>query len=125
MEEEYDDYEVESDSPLCEALNFYLKRSKNEDKRYKVIEILRQAAHSDTICLADVITLEKLLDFSIRGYILKHTGNYLPGIEDEVNTISDVNKYIRKQIGIDLKRNSKYPKITYSIIRCVISNSKA
>lgn len=117
-----DNYIVEDDVPLWEAINHYLEISHNAHMKYKILEILKRADNNDFFCFNEIVELEGLLKFSIRGYILKHKDYYLRDVENDVKTISDVNKYIRTQIGIR-KTKSKYPKMDYEIIRKVISNS--
>ena len=119
----YYDEEYNSDTLLKENVDFYLKRAHNENMLYKVKEILGETYNHDIICLSRLIELEGILGFGIRKYMLRAPGYYICEDAEYIKTISEVNKYVAKQIGIR-QNKSRYPKIGYGIVRSAICNAR-
>lgn len=118
----YYDEKFNSDTVLRETVDYYLKRAHNETMLYKVKEILGEAYNHDIICLSRLVELEGILGFDIREYMLKAPEYYICADAESIRTISEINKYVAKQIGIR-QNKSKYPKIGYGNVRNAICNS--
>ena len=102
----YYDEAYNSGTLLNENVDFYLTR-----------------ANHDIICLSRLIELEGILGFGIRKYMLRAPGYYICEDAEYIKTISEVNKYVAKQIGIR-QNKSRYPKIGYGSVRSAICNSR-
>ena len=116
--------QIEEDIELIASVDYYLKQSKRENDKYKVIEIIERC--QKCVCLEDVKVLESLLDFDIRRYIFERAEYYLGVSRYDVMTIADVDKFIRKSVPsqVVMSRKSRYPKIDYDDLRKVIVNSR-
>ena len=115
---------MEEDIELIASVDYYLKQSKRENDKYKVIEIIERC--QECVCLEDVKELEQLLNFDIRRYIFERAEYYLGVSRYNVMTIADVDKFIRKSVTsqVVMSRKSKYPKIDFCDLRDVIVNSR-
>lgn len=115
---------MEEDIELIASVDYYLKQSKRENDKYKVIEIIERC--QKCVCLEDVKELEQLLNFDIRGYIFERAEYYLGVSRYDVMTIADVDKFIRKSVPsqVIMSRKSRYPKIDFCDLRDVIVNSR-
>lgn len=115
---------MEEDIELIASIDYYLRQSKHESDKYKVIEIIECC--QKCVCLEDVKVLESLLGFEIRRYIFERAEYYLGVNRYDIMTIADVDKFIRKSIPSQavMSRKSKYPKIDYYDLRKVIVNSR-
>ena len=115
---------MEEDIELIASVDYYLKQSKRENDKYKVIEIIERC--QKCVCLEGVKELEQLLSFDIRGYIFERAEYYLGVSRYDVMTIADVDKFIRKSVTsqVVISRKSKYPKIDFCDLRDVIVNSR-
>ena len=115
---------MEEEIELIASVDYYLKQSKRENDKYKVIEIIERC--QKCVCLEDVKVLESLLDFEIRRYIFERSEYYLGIDHYHVTRISDVDKFIHKSIPsqAEMRRKSKYPKIYFCDLRDIIVNSR-
>lgn len=115
---------MEEDIELIASVDYYLKQSKRENDKYKVIEIIERC--QECVCLEDVKELEQLLNFDIRRYIFERAEYYLGVSRYDVMTIADVDKFIRKSVPsqVVMSRKSRYPKIDFCDLRDVIVNSR-
>lgn len=115
---------MEEDIELIASVDYYLKQSKRENDKYKVIEIIERC--QECVCLEDVKELEQLLNFDIRRYIFERAEYYLGVSRYDVMTIADVDKFIRKSVTsqVVMSRKSKYPKVDFCDLRDVIVNSR-
>ena len=115
---------MEEDIELIASVDYYLKQSKRENDKYKVIEIIERC--QECVCLEDVKELEQLLNFDIRRYIFERAEYYLGVSRYDVMTIADVDKFIRKSVPsqVVMSRKSKYPKVDFCDLRDVIVNSR-
>ena len=115
---------MEEDIELIASVDYYLKQSKRENDKYKVIEIIERC--QECVCLEDVKELEQLLNFDIRRYIFERAEYYLGVSRYNVMTIADVDKFIRKSVTsqVVMSRKSKYPKVDFCDLRDVIVNSR-
>ena len=115
---------MEEDIELIASVDYYLKQSKRENDKYKVIEIIERC--QECVCLEDVKELEQLLNFDIRRYIFERAEYYLGVSRYDVMTIADVDKFIRKSVTsqVVMSRKSRYSKIDFCDLRDVIVNSR-
>lgn len=115
---------MEEDIELIASVDYYLKQSKRENDKYKVIEIIERC--QECVCLEDVKELEQLLNFDIRRYIFERAEYYLGVSRYNVMTIADVDKFIRKSVTsqVVMSRKSRYSKIDFCDLRDVIVNSR-
>lgn len=115
---------MEADIELIASIDYYLRQSKHESDKYRVMEIIERC--QKCVCLEDVKVLESLLGFDIRIYIFERAEYYLGVSRYDVMTISDVDKFIHKSIPsqAEMRRKSKYPRIDLCDLRDVIVNSR-
>lgn len=116
---DFDKDVLQNDAELMESIDFLLYKSSQNNRKYKIVEILRESYYDGVICLGRVMELEEIFHFDLRRFMLKNPYIYI--CEDAIRskTITDVNKFIAKQVGTKYV-HSRYPKIGFPQIRRIL-----
>lgn len=104
---DFDKDVLQNDAELMESIDFLLYKSSQNNRKYKIVEILRESYYDGVICLGRVMELEEIFHFDLRRFMLKNPYIYI--CEDAIRskTITDVNKFIAKQVGTKYVHQSK------------------
>lgn len=90
---DFDKDVLQNDAELMESIDFLLYKSSQNNRKYKIVEILRESYYDGVICLGRVMELEEIFHFDLRRFMLKNPYIYI--CEDAIRskTITDVNKF--------------------------------
>lgn len=110
MEEEYS---IENDPNLMEAINHFAKESQNESYKYKFIEIMREMQHTNVVSMKNLNIIDKKFKCPIIDKIIKASDLYL-GVE--INNKEELKHYI----GGEGRGKSKTYKLDFDNLRKAI-----
>jgi hypothetical protein len=104
--------EIEDDTLLMQAIDYYAKLSRQENYTYKFIEIMKNSQKDDVVYIKDVQLLEKIFRCPIRQTLIKLSAYYLG---TEITSFSECNRFLGHG------KKGAY-KINYQTLRSVIIN---
>ena len=61
---------LQNDAELMESIDFLLYKSSQNNRKYKIVEILRESYYDGVICLGRVMELEEIFHFDLRRFML-------------------------------------------------------
>lgn len=74
---DFDKDVLQNDAELMESIDFLLYKSSQNNRKYKIVEILRESYYDGVICLGRVMELEEIFHFDLRRFMLKNPYLYL------------------------------------------------
>lgn len=69
---DFDKDVLQNDAELMESIDFLLYKSSQNNRKYKIVEILRESYYDGVICLGRVMELEEIFHFDLRRFMLKN-----------------------------------------------------